>query len=157
MRKNTKCINIFEENRKDLNLYQVSILIILLITLLQISTNAIKYTQLSNYISSQKSQEILIKQKVSNNSSDNNKNLHTQECNINLSELEEASSIIGMKKIKNIYSDSNRVEIQGFCKDTKVLEKLSNIKNIRDFNIKSLQKEGEEYLFDVEYKVGGTV
>lgn len=51
MGKRGKCINIFDENKKNLNLYQFSILIILLITSIQIGINSIKYAQLNNYIS----------------------------------------------------------------------------------------------------------
>ena len=51
MVKRGKCINIFEENKKNLNLYQLSILIILLITSIQIGSNSIKYAQLNDYIS----------------------------------------------------------------------------------------------------------
>lgn len=155
MRKNTKCINIFEKNKRDWNLYQVSTLIILLITLLQVSINVIKYTQLTDYISKHKLENISQQEEVNKNLSEGNQNLDTQKCNINLSELEEICSIIGMNKIKSISSNSNKIEIQGICNNTKILEKLSNQKNIKNFNIKSLQKEEKHYLFTIEYKVGG--
>ena len=99
MLKNSKCINIFDKNEKNLNLYQISTMIILLITLLQISINLIKYTQLNDYISKNKS---LRQEEVSNSLNESNQNSDTQKCNINLSELEEVCSIIGMKKIKSI-------------------------------------------------------
>ena len=155
MRKNTKCINIFEKNKRDWNLYQVSTLIILLITLLQVSINVIKYTQLTDYISKHKLENISQQEEVNKNLSEGNQNLDTQKCNINLSELEEVCSIIGMNKIKSISSSSNQIEIQGICDNTKILEKLSNRKNIKNFNIKSLEKEQKDYLFTIEYKVGG--
>lgn len=146
MLKNSKCINIFDKNEKNLNLYQISTMIILLITLLQISINLIKYTQLNDYISKNKS---LRQEEVSNSLNESNQNSDTQKCNINLSELEEVCSIIGMKKIKSIYSDSNQIEIKGVCNNTDILKKLSNQKNIKNFNIKSLQKEDKHYLFEI--------
>lgn len=146
MLKNSKCINIFDKNEKNLNLYQISTMIILLITLLQISINLIKYTQLNDYISKNKS---LRQEEVNNSLNESNQNSDTQKCNINLSELEEVCSIIGMKKIKSIYSDSNQIEIKGVCNNTDILKKLSNQKNIKNFNIKSLQKEDKHYLFEI--------
>ena len=155
MVKNTKCIDIFEKNERNLDLYQISIFIILLITLLQISVNLIKYTQLTDYISRYNAQDILEKDEVNNSVSNSDENFDTQKCNINLSELEEVCSIIGMKKIKSIYSNSNQVEIQGLCNDTDILQKLSNQKNIKNFNVKSIEKQNKSYLFTIEYKVGG--
>ncbi|MGM9533150.1 hypothetical protein, partial [Intestinibacter sp.] len=81
MRKNTKCINIFEKNKRNWNLYQVSILIILLITLFQVSINVIKYTQLTDYISKHKLENISQQEEVNKNLSEGNQNLDTQKCN----------------------------------------------------------------------------
>ena len=155
MRKNAKCINIFEKNKRNFNLYQISRRIILLITLLQISINLIKYTQLTDYISKSELENTTQQQEANDTLSEGYENLDTQKCNINLSELEEVCSIIGMNKIKSISSSSNQIEIQGICYNTKILEKLSNRKNIKNFNIKSLEKEQKDYLFTIEYKVGG--
>lgn len=155
MRKNAKCINIFEKNKRNFNLYQISRRIILLITLLQISINLIKYTQLTDYISKSELENTTQQQEANDTLSEGYENLDTQKCNINLSELKEVCSIIGMNKIKSISSSSNQIEIQGICDNTKILEKLSNRKNIKNFNIKSLEKEQKDYLFTIEYKVGG--
>ena len=143
MRKNAKCINIFEKNKRNFNLYQISRRIILLITLLQISINLIKYIQLTDYISKSELENTTQQQEANDTLSEGYENLDTQKCNINLSELEEVSS------------SSNQIEIQGICDNTKILEKLSNRKNIKNFNIKSLEKEQKDYLFTIEYKVGG--
>ena len=51
MSKNSKCINIFEKDKKDLNLYQISILIIVFMTILQIGINSFKNNQLNEFIS----------------------------------------------------------------------------------------------------------
>lgn len=153
MSKNGKCINIFEEDKKNLNLYQISIIFILLITFLQVGINSIKYTQLNDYIDTHEWQQNLQSNKVNNISSV--QNTHTQEFNTNLSKLKEVSSIIGMEKIQSIYSDSDKIQIQGYCEDTKVLEQISDLKNIKDFNIKGLQKKDQEYFFHIEYKIGG--
>lgn len=153
MSKNGKCINIFEENKKNLNLYQISIIFILLITFLQVGINSIKYTQLNDYIDTHEWQQNLQSNKVNNISSV--QNAHTKEFNTNLSKLKDVSSIIGMEKIQSIYSDSDKVQIQGYCEDTKVLEQISDLKSIKDFNIKGLQKKDKEYFFHIEYKIGG--
>lgn len=153
MSKNGKCINIFEENKKNLNLYQISIIFILLITFLQVGINSIKYTQLNDYIDTHEWQQNLQSNKVNNISSV--QNAHTKEFNTNLSKLKEVSSIIGMEKIQSIYSDSDKVQIQGYCEDTKVLEQISDLKSIKDFSIKGLQKKDQEYFFHIEYKMGG--
>lgn len=153
MSKNGKCINIFEENKKNLNLYQISIIFILLITFLQVGINSIKYTQLNDYIDTHEWQQNLQSNKVNNISSV--QNAHTQEFNTNLSKLKEVSSIIGMEKIQSIYSDSDKVQIQGYCEDTKVLEQISDLKSIKDFSIKGLKKKDQEYFFHIEYKIGG--
>ena len=151
MVKRGKCINIFEENKKNLNLYQLSILIILLITSIQIGSNSIKYAQLNDYISNnsykQNSQEEVVNDLQYENS-------HTQQSNINLSKLKEVSSIIGEEKIQSIDLNSNVIEMQGYCKNIKILEKVSNLKNIKKFNIKALEKsdKSDEYFFDIEYK-----
>ena len=81
-------------------------------------------------------------------------NSHTQQSNINLSKLKEVSSIIGEEKIQSIDLNSNVIEIQGYCKNIKILEKVSNLKNIKKFNIKALEKsdKSDEYFFDIEYK-----
>lgn len=149
MIKNTKCINIFEKNTKNLNLYQIIILIILLITSIQIGINSIKYTQLNDYISSYSQKN--------NSQEEINKNLYTQKSNTNFSKLKEVSSIIGMEKIYSVDWSSNKVEIQGYCKDVEVLKKISNLKNIKDFSIKNIQKNENlnQYFFDLEYKLGG--
>ena len=44
--------------------------------------------------------------------------------------------------------------MQGYCKNIKILEKVSNLKNIKKFNIKTLEKsdKSDEYFFDIEYK-----
>lgn len=154
MMKKSKCINIFEENKKNLNLYQISILIILLITSIQIGINSIKYTQLNDYISNysykKNSQEEVNKDLSYENS-------YTQKFNINFSKLKEVSSIIGMEKIQSIDLSPNKIEVQGYCKDIKVLKKISNLNNINDFNIKNIQKNdnSNQYFFDFEYKLGG--
>lgn len=149
MIKNSKCINIFEKNTKNLNLYQIIILIILLITSIQIGINSIKYTQLNDYISSY-SQKNNFQEEI-------NKNLYTQKFNTNFSKLKEVSLIIGMEKIYSVDWSSNKVEIQGYCKDVEVLKRISNLKNIKDFNIKNIQKNDNlnQYFFDLEYKLGG--
>ena len=81
-------------------------------------------------------------------------NSHTQQSNINLSKLKEVSSIIGEEKIQSIDLNSNVIEMQGYCKNIKILEKVSNLKNIKKFNIKALEKsdKSDEYFFDIEYK-----
>lgn len=147
MVKRGKCINIFEENKKNLNLYQLSILIILLITSIQIGSNSIKYAQLNDYISNN-SYKQNPQEEVVNDLQD------TQQSNINFSKLKEVSSIIGEEKIQSIDLNSNVIEIQGYCKNIKILEKVSNLKNIKKFNIKALEKSGksDEYFFDIEYK-----
>lgn len=151
MGKTGKCINIFEGNKKNLNLYQLSILIILLITSIQIGINSIKYAQLNDYISNnpykQNPQEEVVNDLQYENS-------HTQQSNINLSKLKEVSSIIGEEKIHSIDLDSNRIQMQGYCKNIKILEKVSNLKNIKKFDIKTLEKvdKSDEYFFDIEYK-----
>lgn len=161
MVKRRKCINIFVDNKINLNLYQISSAVILLIICFQISSNLIKYTQLSNYISSNSSEKItnqtvddfnLEEDKTTSNSEI--KNTGTKECTINLSEIKDLSYIIGVEKIMNIYIDSNQVKVQGFCDNIKILEEVSDRKNIRDFNINSLQKKGAYYFFDIEYKLG---
>ena len=147
MVKRGKCINIFEENKKNLNLYQLSILIILLITSIQIGSNSIKYAQLNDYISNN-SYKQNPQEEVVNDLQD------TQQSNINFSKLKEVSSIIGEEKIQSIDLNSNVIEIQGYCKNIKILEKVSNLKNIKKFNIKALEKsdKSDEYFFDIEYK-----
>ena len=151
MVKRGKCINIFEENKKNLNLYQLSILIILLITSIQIGSNSIKYAQLNDYISNN-SYKQNPQEEVVNDLQDENS--HTQQSNINLSKLKEVSSIIGEEKIQSIDLNSNVIEMQGYFKNIKILEKVSNLKNIKKFNIKALEKSGksDEYFFDIEYK-----
>ena len=145
MVKRGKCINIFEENKKNLNLYQ------LLITSIQIGSNSIKYAQLNDYISNN-SYKQNPQEEVVNDLQDENS--HTQQSNINLSKLKEVSSIIGEEKIQSIDLNSNVIEMQGYCKNIKILEKVSNLKNIKKFNIKALEKSGksDEYFFDIEYK-----
>ena len=147
MVKRGKCINIFEENKKNLNLYQLSILIILLITSIQIGSNSIKYAQLNDYISNN-SYKQNPQEEVVNDLQD------TQQSNINFSKLKEVSSIIGEEKIQSIDLNSNVIEMQGYCKNIKILEKVSNLKNIKKFNIKTLEKsdKSDEYFFDIEYK-----
>lgn len=154
MNKNSKCINIFEQNKKNLNLYQISVLIILLITSIQIGINSIKYTQLNDYISKY-SYKNNPQKEVNKDSS--NENSYTQKFNTNFSKLKEVSSIIGMKKIQSIDFSANKVEIQGYCEDMKVLKKISNLENIKDFDIKNIQKNdnSNQYFFDIEYKLGG--
>ena len=151
MVKRGKCINIFEENKKNLNLYQLSILIILLITSIQIGSNSIKYAQLNDYISNN-SYKQNPQEEVVNDLQDENS--HTQQSNINLSKLKEVSSIIGEEKIQSIDLNSTVIEMQGYCKNIKILEKVSNLKNIKKFNIKTLEKsdKSDEYFFDIEYK-----
>ena len=55
-----------------------------------------------------------------------------------MSKLKEVSSIIGEEKIQSIDLNSNVIEIQGYCKNIKILEKVSNLKNIKKFNIKGV-------------------
>ncbi len=152
MSKNGKCINIFEENKKNLNLYQITIIFILLITFGQVLINSLRYTQLNDYVSTHTWEQNQQEQVINNTTY---QNTHTQKCNINLSKLKEVSSIIGMEKIQNIYSNSQKIQIQGYCSDTKVLEKISDLDNIEDFTIKGLQKKDKEYFFNIEYKTGG--
>ena len=154
MMKKSKCINIFEENKKNLNLYQISILIILLITSIQIGINSIKYTQLNDYISNY-SYKYNPHEEINKDLS--YENSYTQKFNTNFSKLKEVSSIIGMEKIQSIDWNANKVEIQGYCKDIKILKKISNLKNIEDFDIKNIQKNdnSNHYFFDLEYKLGG--
>ena len=108
----------FEENKKNLNLYQLSILIILLITSIQIGSNSIKYAQLNDYISNN-SYKQNPQEEVVNDLQDENS--HTQQSNINLSKLKEVSSIIGEEKIQSIDLNSNVIEMQGYCKNIKIL------------------------------------
>lgn len=164
MTKRRKCINIFVDNKRNLNLYQISSIVILLIICFQVSLNLIKYTQLNNYILSQNNTKLTSEnvdnlyseEKVSNPNSEI-KNTSIKECTINLSEIKDLSYIIDIKNIENIYIDSNQVKMQGFCENTKILEKLSSRENIRNFNINSLERKGSYYFFDVEYKLGGKV
>lgn len=139
MSKNSKCINIFEKNKKDLNLYQISIIVILFITLLQVGINLFKNTQLNEYISDYEWQKDIQTEQINNNIP--SKNSSTKQSKINLSKLKEVSSIIGMEKIQSIYSDSNKIQIQGYCEDTEVLQRISDLENISNFNIQSLQKK----------------
>ena len=139
MSKNSKCINIFEKNKKDLNLYQISIIVILFITLLQVGINLFKNTQLNEYISDYEWQKDIQTEQINNNIP--SKNSSTKQSKINLSKLKEVSSIIGMEKIQSIYSDSNKIQIQGYCEDTEVLQRISDLENISNFNIKSLKKK----------------
>ena len=67
MSKNSKCINIFEKNKKDLNLYQISIIVILFITLLQVGINLFKNTQLNEYISDYEWQKDIQTEQINNN------------------------------------------------------------------------------------------
>ena len=60
-----------------------------------------------------------------------------------------------MEKIQSIYSDSNKIQIQGYCEDTEVLQRISDLENISNFNIQSLQKKDEKYFFKIEYTIGG--
>ena len=96
MSKNSKCINIFEKNKKDLNLYQISIIVILFITLLQVGINLFKNTQLNEYISDYEWQKDIQTEQINNNIP--SKNSSTKQSKINLSKLKEVSSIIGMEK-----------------------------------------------------------
>ncbi|MDY5211929.1 hypothetical protein [Intestinibacter sp.] len=153
MSKNSKCINIFEKNKKDLNLYQISIIVILFITLLQVGINLFKNTQLNEYISDYEWQKDIQTEQINNNIP--SKNSSTKQSKINLSKLKEVSSIIGMEKIQSIYSDSNKIQIQGYCEDTEVLQRISDLENISNFNIQSLQKKDEKYFFKIEYTIGG--
>lgn len=153
MRKNIKCINIFEKNKKKLNLYQISIIIILLITLIQIGINFIKYTQLNEYIATNSYK----KNSQSQVENTTYKNSYTQQSNIKLSKIKEVSSIIGIQKIQSINVDNNKVNIKGYCKDIKILKEISNLQNIKSFNINKIERQSDnkDYFFDIEYKIGG--
>lgn len=152
MSKNSKCINIFEKDKKDLNLYQISILIIVFMIILQIGINSFKNNQLNEFISDYEYEKDLKTSEINTSSSNN---LNKEKSKINLSKIKEISSIIGIEKIQSIYSDSNKVEIQGYCEDTEVLQKVSDLENINKFDIQELQKKDNKYFFKIEYTLGG--
>lgn len=152
MSKNSKCINIFEKDKKDLNLYQISILIIVFMTILQIGINSFKNNQLNEFISDYEYEKDLKTSEINTSSSNN---LNKEKSKINLSKIKEISSIIGIEKIQSIYSDSNKVEIQGYCEDTGVLQKVSDLESINKFDIQELQKKDNKYFFKIEYTLGG--
>lgn len=97
MSKNSKCINIFEKDKKDLNLYQISILIIVFMTILQIGINSFKNNQLNEFISDYEYEKDLKTSEINTSSSNN---LNKEKSKINLSKIKEISSIIGIEKSK---------------------------------------------------------
>ena len=81
MSKNSKCINIFEKDKKDLNLYQISILIIVFMTILQIGINSFKNNQLNEFISDYEYEKDLKTSEINTSSSNN---LNKEKSKINL-------------------------------------------------------------------------
>jgi len=121
-------------------------------TILQIGINSFKNNQLNEFISDYEYEKDLKTSEINTSSSNN---LNKEKSKINLSKIKEISSIIGIEKIQSIYSDSNKVEIQGYCEDTEVLQKVSDLESINKFDIQELQKKDNKYFFKIEYTLGG--
>lgn len=72
-----------------------------------------------------------------------------------LGDTKEVYDLLGVSNIQRLYIDNKQVEIEGKCKDLKVLDELEEIKSVNDVSVSSIEKKGSKYFFKVIYQIGG--
>ena len=144
MSKNSKCINIFEKDKKDLNLYQISILIIVFMTILQIGINSFKNNQLNEFISDYEYEKDLKTSEINTSSSNN----------LNKEKSKEIYSIaiIDLDKFKH-YNDSYGHNVGDYILKTAVKVIKDSLKKLSYKSIFA-RYGGEEFIivFDINNK-----
>ena len=140
--KKIKALNFIKKD--NYNRYFIALLIILIVILFsQILSNYKKIVVLQEEIKIQKevSKEVVIDEEIKESSL--------------MSDTKKVYDLIGPSNVESINLDKNKVTIVGKCSDVEDINKLRKMKNINNFTVNSVEKQDDDYLFNVVYQIGG--
>ena len=64
--------------------------------------------------------------------------------------------LLGFKNVDRLVIETNKVKVEGRCKDLDILEDLKSMDNIKNFSITNVEYKNKKYYFNATYEIGGT-
>lgn len=70
-------------------------------------------------------------------------------------DMNDIYDLIGFSNIDRIHIEKYKVNIEGRCKNLKILNQLKSMDNIKNFSIASVENKNNKLYFHVMYEMGG--
>lgn len=142
--KKSKPINFLKEDKKEENLFKCTVIILICLLVFQIYTNVKSINNLEEEISNMNDiGETAVISEVENKK---------------VTLIEDTSKVyelLGTSNVDRLSVQSNKVSIEGTCKNLEVLEELKSMEKVKNFSINSIENKNNKFYFQVVYEIGG--